>query len=49
MSGLSTRPSATGWKPAALRGLGDGEAAAILKVAVFSISTLPRAVVASIA
>ena len=49
VSRLSTRPSTTRWKPAALKGLGDGEAAAVLKVAVLSASTLPEAVAASIA
>jgi len=48
VSRLSTRLSATGWKPAALRGLGKGEVVAILKIAAFSVSTLPRAVAASI-
>ena len=49
MSGLSTRLSATGWKLAVSRGLGDGEAAATLKVAAFSTFTLPKVVAASIA
>ena len=49
MSRLSTRPPATGWKLAILRGLGDGEVTAILEAAVPGISLLPRAVVASIA
>ena len=49
MSGSSTRPFTTRWKPAASRGLGNREAAAIFKAAALSISTLPRAVMASIA
>jgi len=48
VSRLSTGLSATRWKPAVLRGLGEGEVVAILKVVVPSISTLPRAVAASI-
>ena len=48
MSGLSIRPSTTKWKPAALRGLGNREVAAVLKVVAFNISTLPRAVTASV-
>ena len=49
MSELSTRLSATGWKLAASRGLGNREAVAILKVAVPSTFTLPKVVAASIA
>jgi hypothetical protein len=48
VSRLSTRLSTTRWKPAVLRGLGDREVAAILKVVAPSISTLPRVVIASI-
>ena len=48
MSGLSTRLFATGWKLAALRGLGNREVIAIFKAVVFSISTLPKVVAASI-
>ena len=48
MSRLSTRLSTTGWKPAVLRGFGDREVAAILKAVAPSVSTLPRAVTASI-
>ena len=48
MSRLFTGPSATGWKPAASRGLGDEEAAATLEAAVLSTSTLPKAVAASV-
>ena len=48
MSRLSTKLSATGWELAALRGLGNGEVAAVLKIAVSGVSTLPRAVAASI-
>ena len=49
VSGLFTRPSATRWKPAVLRGLGNREVIAALKAIVPSISLLPRAVAASIA
>ena len=48
MSGSSTRLFATGWKPAALRGLDDREVVTILKVAVLGASTLPKAVAVSI-
>ena len=49
VSRLSTKLSATKQKLAILRGLGDKEVAAVLKVVVPSISTLPRVVMASIA
>ena len=49
MSGPSTKLSATKWKPAVSRGLGDGEVAAALKVTVLSTSILPKVVAASIA
>ena len=48
MSGLSTKPFAIRWKPVVLKGLGDGEVAAIFKTAVPSISTLPKVVAVSI-
>ena len=48
MSGLSTRLFTTRWKPAILKGLGDREITAVLKAAVLSISTLPKAVAVSI-
>ena len=46
MSRPSTKLSAIGWKLAVLKGLGDGEVAVTLKTAVFSVSTLPKAVAA---
>ena len=49
MSGLSTGLSATRWKPAVLRGLGDREVIAALKAIVPGISPLPRIVIVSIA
>ena len=49
MSGLSIGLFAIKWELAALRGLGDGEVVAILEVVVFGVSTLPKAVVVSVA
>ena len=49
MSGSSTRPSATRWKLAVLRGLGDREVVAILEAAVLGVFTLPKAVAVSVA
>ena len=43
-----TRPSATKQKLAVLKGLGNKEVAAILKMVVFNIFTLPRVVKVSI-
>ena len=45
---LFIRLFTTKWKLAVLRGLGNKEAAAVLKVIVLSTSTLPRVVAASI-
>ena len=49
VSRLSTRLSATGWKLAILRGLGDGEVAVVFKAAAPNAFTLPEVVVAFIA
>ena len=48
MSRPSTRPSTTKWKPAVLRGLGNREVVAVLKITAFSAFTLLKAVAASI-
>jgi len=49
VSGLFIRLSTTKRKPAALRGLGNKEVAAILKAVALSVSTLLKVVTASIA
>jgi hypothetical protein len=48
VSGLSIRLFTTRWKPAVLKGLGNGEVAAVFKIAAPSASTLFRVVAASI-